>query len=119
VIAFCGLGFPQKFYRTLEGEGFDLIETKNFPDHYSYTEADLLKLQSLANEQKCVLVTTRKDWIKLPPSWQKGVYVLDIHIEFEDSEAICNFIVERINRSNDSAHLSVSSRKLGILPKRS
>lgn len=97
VIAFCGLGFPQKFYRSLEGAELELLETKSFPDHYHYTEEDLLTLQNLAQEQSCVLITTRKDWVKLPPSWQKKIYTLDISIEFEDPEAICDFILRKIN----------------------
>lgn len=96
VVAFCGLGFPEKFYRSLENEGFELIATQSFPDHYQYTEEDFLRLKKLAQHYQCALITTRKDVIKMLPSWQKQLYVLDVTIKFEDSEKICDFILERI-----------------------
>lgn len=96
VIAFCGLGFPQKFYMSLETAGFELVLTDTFPDHYQYTNDDLLSLQKLAHKHDSALITTRKDWVKIPPSWQKQLHVLDISIEFEDSEKICEFILQKI-----------------------
>jgi tetraacyldisaccharide 4'-kinase len=96
VIAFCGLGFPEKFYTTLKTIGVDLVFTKSFPDHYTYTEEDLLILHDLAKEHQAILVTTRKDLVKIPPSWQGSLHVLDINIQFEDTDGIYRFIVEKI-----------------------
>lgn len=110
VVAFCGLGFPQKFYKTLEDLGLTLTATKNFPDHYSYTENDLLDLQSLAKAHHALLITTRKDWIKIPPSWQKYLHVLDIEIQFEDPEGICDFVFEKIPFLRDVS-MQVKRRK--------
>ncbi|MBI2707040.1 MAG: tetraacyldisaccharide 4'-kinase [Proteobacteria bacterium] len=110
VVAFCGLGFPQKFYRTLEDLGLTLVATKSFPDHHTYTEKELLELQSLAKMHHALLITTRKDWVKLPPSWQKHLHVLDIEVQFEDPEGICNFIFEKIPHLN-RPHPCVERRK--------
>jgi len=96
VVAFCGLGFPKKFYKTLEELGVDLVATHSFPDHYQYKEKDLLELQNLAKNQKAILVTTRKDAVKIPIPWQMHIHVLDIDIHFEDSERIYQFIAEKI-----------------------
>ncbi len=96
VVAFCGLGFPQKFYTTLKELNVSLVATKSFPDHYVYTEADLLALQTLAKAHQAILITTRKDWVKISPSWQKHLHVLDIDIEFNDPDGLCDFIFERI-----------------------
>ncbi len=96
VIAFCGLGFPQKFYASLEKLGFTLLATESFPDHYDYKEKDLIRLQSLARNHEANLITTRKDWVKLPPSWQSQIYVLDIIIQFEEPEQVFQFILNKI-----------------------
>lgn len=96
VVAFCGLGFPQKFYKTLEKLGIDLVATETFPDHYKYTEEDLLRLRKLAKRHQAVLVTTRKDLIKIHPSWQIQLHVLDIDIQFEDAEGVCGFIFQNL-----------------------
>jgi tetraacyldisaccharide 4'-kinase len=93
VVAFCGLGFPQKFYNSLKELGLDLKATESFSDHYQYTEDDLLRLQTLAQKRDAVLVTTQKDFVKIPPRWQKKIHVLDIMIEFEDPEALGDFVL--------------------------
>jgi len=103
VVAFCGLGFPQKFYKTLKDLGLTLVATKSFPDHHVYTENDLLELQTLAKVHHAILITTRKDWIKIPPSWQKHLHVLDIEIQLEDPEGICDFIFKKIPQLNNSS----------------
>lgn len=96
IVAFCGLGFPEKFYQTLKEQGMTLVSTKSFPDHYAYTPQDLRELQALAQSKGTPLVTTRKDILRVPPSWQTNILVLDIDIQFEDEERIYQFIAEKI-----------------------
>lgn len=95
VVAFCGLGFPQKFYLSLQNTGLELIATESFPDHYQYKEEDLSRLRKLAHKHHCILITTRKDLVKIPPPWQEQLHVLDITIEFEDPKKICDFILQK------------------------
>lgn len=96
VIAFCGLGFPQKFYKSLKDLGICLVATESFPDHYIYKEEDLFRLQKLAKYHQAILVTTRKDFVKIPPCWRVHLYVLDINIQFEDPQGIYDFICQKI-----------------------
>jgi len=95
-VAFCGLGFPEKFYKILEDLSINLTVKKSFPDHYMYTEKDLSSLYKLAESHQAILVTTRKDSVKIPPSWQKHLHILDINIEFEDPEDMYDFILQKI-----------------------
>jgi tetraacyldisaccharide 4'-kinase len=92
VAAFCGLGFPEKFYKSLEDADFTLVATESFPDHYAYTHEDLLRLDKLAQKHQATLITTRKDFVKLPSMWQSRVHVFDIHVDFADPTAITRFI---------------------------
>jgi tetraacyldisaccharide 4'-kinase len=96
VVAFCGLGFPQKFYMSLKELGLELFATETFPDHYQYKNEDLVRLRKLAQKHNSVLVTTRKDLVKIPPPWQEQLHVLDIRIDFEDPETLCDFILQKI-----------------------
>ncbi|MBL8676928.1 MAG: hypothetical protein JNJ47_05860 [Alphaproteobacteria bacterium] len=41
-------------------------------------------------------MTTRKDWIKIDPSWQKQLYVLDMCVQFQDEERLYRFILKKI-----------------------
>ena len=82
---------------TLKNEGFELVMTETFPDHYQYKNKDLLRLWQLAQKHKCVLITTRKDMVKIPPPWQARLHVLDINLEFEDPQKIGDFILQKID----------------------
>jgi tetraacyldisaccharide 4'-kinase len=65
--AFCGIGNPEAFRRTLTDLGASVNELRTFPDHHGYTRADVESLRSWARQQAtdCVVVTTQKDMVKL------------------------------------------------------
>ena len=66
-IAFCGLGNPDAFRRTLAGLGVELAAFRTFPDHHAYTRADVEGLRGWAGRLPagCVILTTQKDLVKL------------------------------------------------------
>jgi tetraacyldisaccharide 4'-kinase len=65
--AFCGIGNPQAFRRTLLNLGTNVADFRAFPDHHDYTRDDVEDLRSWARRQAtdCVVVTTQKDLVKL------------------------------------------------------
>lgn len=63
VWAFCGLGNPEGFYRTLAGLGAPLAGRTSFNDHHSYSTRDVRRLHERASS--ALLVTTAKDAVKL------------------------------------------------------
>jgi tetraacyldisaccharide 4'-kinase len=67
VAAFCGLGNPDAFRRTLLDLGTQLSAFRTFPDHHAYTRADVEELAAWARQQPadCLLATTQKDLVKL------------------------------------------------------
>ena len=65
VIAFSGIGNPQKFFDTVEGLGADLVSTQPFPDHHMFTEADAAGILEQAALFDAQIVTTAKDTIRL------------------------------------------------------
>jgi tetraacyldisaccharide 4'-kinase len=66
VAAFCGIGNPEAFRRTLEGLGSRLGAFRTFPDHHAYTRSDVEDLRGWAQRQEDgVVVTTQKDLVKL------------------------------------------------------
>ena len=65
IIAFAGIGFPDKFFRFLEKINIKVIKKIIFADHYIYSNSDINKLLKLANDKNAVLLTTSKDYIKL------------------------------------------------------
>lgn len=88
VLAFCGLAIPEKFFATLREIGTDIIQTKIFPDHYTYHEKEIAGLMEQAKNQQAVLVTTSKDAARLPKHLQALVTIVDIHLEFTQPELL-------------------------------
>lgn len=65
VFAFCGIGNPQAFFRTIERLGATIAGSRVFEDHYRYTADDLKALREQAQNLKTTLIlTTQKDWTK-------------------------------------------------------
>ncbi|WZO97930.1 tetraacyldisaccharide 4'-kinase [Isosphaeraceae bacterium EP7] len=67
VVAFCGIGNPEAFRRTLAGLGADPVSFRAFADHYPYSAAqDVSDLSAWAAEHGAELaLTTQKDLVKL------------------------------------------------------
>ncbi|MEC4676402.1 MAG: tetraacyldisaccharide 4'-kinase [Nitrospirota bacterium] len=82
VFAFCSVGGPESFKKTVESTGGGLAGFKAYRDHYSYSGRDVLKIRESA--ERCGadwIVTTQKDIIKIreldPPE-----NILVLKIEF-------------------------------------
>jgi tetraacyldisaccharide 4'-kinase len=66
VAAFCGLGNPEGFRRTLLGLGLEPAGFRTFPDHHPYSRADFDDLDRWAESLGAELaLTTQKDLVKL------------------------------------------------------
>jgi tetraacyldisaccharide 4'-kinase len=65
VLAFCGIGRPQKFFDTLRDADATLAEERAFPDHHAYTEDNARALLDRAQSRGAQLVTTEKDHVRL------------------------------------------------------
>jgi tetraacyldisaccharide 4'-kinase len=66
VVAFCGLGNPEGFRRTVLGLGADLVDFRTFPDHHPYDRRDVDDLMRWARSRGASLaLTTQKDSVKL------------------------------------------------------
>lgn len=63
IIAFCGIGYPDKFFNSLKG--YPVVEQIVFPDHHPYTDCELEQLKQRAIQAGARLVTTEKDFIKI------------------------------------------------------
>lgn len=96
IIAFAGIGRPEKFYTSLRLCGFKVYQTIDFPDHHQYTKDELLSLIEKAKQNKCVLYTTSKDFVKIPAELRNNFKVLEITIQWEDEENLKQFLKKNI-----------------------
>ncbi len=84
VLAFCGIGNPEAFQKTLVELGANLIGFRPFADHQKYTRDDVESLRSWAATfpSETVVVTTQKDFVKLRTPDLEGRPLLALRIEF-------------------------------------
>lgn len=83
-IAFAGIGRPGKFFDSLAKAGITLVKTISFADHHFYKTSELECLQVLASEHQAQLVTTPKDYARLPEFFRSVVSVTDVELVWQD-----------------------------------
>jgi tetraacyldisaccharide 4'-kinase len=87
VVAFAGIGRPEKFFATLRSVGAIVAAAHEFPDHHPYRAAELAALGDESARLRATLVTTTKDWVRLDPAAQALIAVLEVEIAWRDAAA--------------------------------
>lgn len=87
-VGFAGVGKPWKVEKALQAVGCQLADFAPLPDHFAYDEATLLRLQRWAEDFGAGLVTTEKDWVRLPAEWRGRVAAWPVRAAFEDEKAL-------------------------------
>jgi tetraacyldisaccharide 4'-kinase len=104
VLAFAGIGDPERFFRTLRNSGVDVTVEKAFADHHPYTPGDLDALTVEARRDGLTLVTTAKDFVKLQTMPAAADIVsFAVTLVFEDKAALQAFVIERLNQAKVKA----------------
>jgi tetraacyldisaccharide 4'-kinase len=101
VLAFAGIGDPEKFFATLAEAGIALAGTRSFADHHRYTPAEAEALCNEAERDGLVLVTTEKDLARLTGEDQLKqlagrAKALPVTLAFEDEELFKSLLLEKV-----------------------
>lgn len=104
VLAFAGMGRPQKFFSSLNAAGIRLIAGKPFPDHHPYSQQEALNLLAAADKAGAQLATTEKDHVRLRGGGgalgELAVRAVPVtaKLRFNSPDAVADFVLSRIRR---------------------
>jgi tetraacyldisaccharide 4'-kinase len=106
VLAFAGIGDPERFFRTLRSNGVEVVGQRAFADHHPFTQGEVEALVEEAKRDALKLVTTEKDLARLGaggelPPWAQGIVAFPVKLEFDSAIKLRRFVSERLFRARD------------------
>lgn len=91
-VGFAGIAKPWKVERSLVAAGCDLKDFVPLADHATLSTETFDFIKDRAKLYKAGLVTTEKDWVRLPVEWRDQVQAWPVHARFEDEAAFTSLL---------------------------
>jgi tetraacyldisaccharide 4'-kinase len=107
VLAFAGIGDPEKFFATLRAAGVAVATTRSFADHHRYTRGEAQALCDAAERDGLVLVTTEKDLARMQgdrdlEQLAARSRALPVTLAFEDEAGFSGLLREHVARARSA-----------------
>ena len=99
-VIFSGIGNPDSFKKLLLKNKFKIIEEITFPDHYNYQDKDILEIIDKANSKNAEIITTEKDFKRIPQNFKEKISFLEINMKIKDENKLVQFLKTKINEIN-------------------
>ncbi|MBF9195613.1 tetraacyldisaccharide 4'-kinase [Microvirga terrestris] len=99
VMAFAGIGRPEKFFDTLHACGAIVDVTHAFPDHHSFKPEEVAALRQEAESLALLPVTTEKDLVRIANAAEvwPALMALPVRLRIENETGLRNLLMRRIN----------------------
>jgi tetraacyldisaccharide 4'-kinase len=103
LLAFAGIARPEKFFKTLDALGADVVTRRAFPDHYPFSAADAAALLEQASSARLQLATTEKDLARMKGDPALGdlmsrTIALPVRIEFLEPSLVEKLLADALQR---------------------
>jgi tetraacyldisaccharide 4'-kinase len=103
VLAFAGIGDPEKFFATAAAAGIAVVQRMAFPDHHRYSAEEAAELVMDAEHDGLALLTTEKDHVRMAgdpalAALYARAHVLPVTMAVEEAEALRRLITESLRR---------------------
>lgn len=104
VLAFAGIGDPEKLFATLKGAGIAVAATRGFPDHHRFRADEARMLCEQADREALVLVTTEKDVARMRGDAKVAVLAtraraLPVTLTLADADAFLRLLRQKLVRA--------------------
>jgi tetraacyldisaccharide 4'-kinase len=100
VVAFAGIGRPEKFFRSLVEAGCLLLARHAFADHHPYRRREVRGLLAEAAAKDALCVTTAKDRVRLPADLREPITIMPVSVSWREPEALAQLLERLANRPN-------------------
>jgi len=104
VLAFTGIGDPDRFFATLRTSGIEVAAERPFPDHHPFSDDDIASLLDQARRDGLALVTTEKDLARLgdqPGLAAAGLAALPVTMALDDEAGFRRFVIAQLGAARD------------------
>ena len=102
MLAFAGIGDPEKLFATLRDAGITVAATRRFPDHHRYTSAEAAVLGEQADREGLALVTTEKDVARMRgddavAQLASHAQAFPVTLVFDDTAAFKTLLLDKVD----------------------
>jgi len=91
-LIFSGIGSPRDFKNILIENKFEIEDELIFPDHFEYTLEDFEKIYNKAKKKGLKIITTEKDFMKIPEKYKNEIKFLNIELIIEDEDKLIKLL---------------------------
>ena len=96
VVAFAGIGRPDKFFSSLRAAGYHITAKRSFPDHHHYSNSDLIALRSESRKLGAKLMTTEKDFLRLKKSERIDIEPFPVTLSWSEKDGFRAFLDKKL-----------------------
>ena len=99
VVAFAGIGRPDKFFSLLERLGGRLAARFAYPDHHRFDADELMRMVELAAAAGAHLVTTAKDYARLPEEARPMTRVVAVRVIWDEPAVLDGLLADVLDQA--------------------
>ena len=95
-LIFSGIGNPNDFERLLINNKINITRSFKYPDHYKFSLKEIMNFKKIAKLEKLKLITTEKNYIRLPKKLKKNINFTKIELKIFNEKAFISHILKSL-----------------------
>jgi tetraacyldisaccharide 4'-kinase len=99
-LIYSGIGNPHSFAKILKQNKVKIVDKIIFPDHHSYSNQDFKFILNKAKQNNAEIITTEKDYVKVPKELQKKIKFLKVNLIINNEKKLIKFLKLNLNDKN-------------------